>query len=101
MGALIAFPGTDNSTIGNPPSPRGRTLVIHERACGDFVLMVEPNHRQSGWLDGWVARSAQDARRKAGDLCLNFPRLFVRIVDKTGRSRPTAAEAMAGLGGGE
>jgi hypothetical protein len=99
MGALIAFPGTDITMLGTPPSPRGKSLVIHQRACGDFVLMVEPRIKQSGWLEGWVARSAQDARRRAGDLCFQYPLLFTRIIDKTGTTRPTSAEAMAGLAG--
>lgn len=98
---IAALPGVDLNAIGNPPSPRGRTLVIHERACGDFVLMIEPRNRQAGWLDGWVARRAQDARLRAGDLCLTYPRLFARIIDKTGQTRPVAAEAMAGLAGVE
>jgi len=101
MGDVITLPGVDPTQIHRAPSPRGRTLVIRERACGDFVLMIEPRQKQSGWLDGWVARRAQDARLRAGDLLYNFPRLFSGVIDKTGSTRPTAMEAMAAPFGGD
>jgi hypothetical protein len=94
-GVVLPFPGVDLAAVADAPCPIGKSLIIREHG-GWFVIGIVPADKP-GW-NGVRDRfpTAQAARARAGRLICDFPRLFLRVVDRTGTTRPSLGEIIAG-----